>query len=278
MKYAALIGDIVESRNYQDRLLVQKLLKSSLNLLNEWFLESINKQMVISSGDEMQGLFKETYASYMYYRLLKMLLFPVKIRAGISFDELDYKMDWDSNELDGPVYRNAKNAVMFCKENNFKVIINSNNPNDKYVNMLLNLTNHIGKSNTITINLIQLFSELLFPLNPNINISNIELLKKIIEYKINIYNLEVRNDKIYNKDINFDVLKKYLDEGLYFNDKNEEIIFQSYWKKGFSTKVANILGIARQIVDRNYNYMNFTNLRNSEATIISILQNYYMEE
>lgn len=79
--YAALIADIVDSRKYKDRLLVQKLLKSSLKLLNNWFSDSLHTEMVISSGDEMQGLFKDAYSSYMYYRLLSMLLYPVKIRT-----------------------------------------------------------------------------------------------------------------------------------------------------------------------------------------------------
>jgi hypothetical protein len=279
MKYAALIADIVDSRKYKDRLLVQKLLKSSLELLNHWFSDSMQAKMVISSGDETQGLFNDACSSYMYYRLLSMLLYPVKIRAGLSFGKLDYTEDWNSNELDGPVYHHAKEALIFCKEENYEIIMYSNKSDDKYINMLLNMTKNIGRSNTMVLNLIQIFSEVLYPLNANIKLSNMGLIKEIIEYKNLIYDKAInKNTNKLSDQVNYEILKKHLEERPFINDKNDKMILMSYWKKGFSTKVADILGIARQIVDRNYNYLNYPNLRNLEATIISFLKEYYVEE
>ena len=46
-------------------------------------------------------------------------------------------------------------------------------------------------------------------------------------------------------------------------------------EKRDSVLVSAILGITRQIVDRNYNYLNFFTLRNLDATICFYLQENY---
>ena len=49
----------------------------------------------------------------------------------------------------------------------------------------------------------------------------------------------------------------------------------SVLEERFHTKVSLILGITRQIIDRNYKYLNYANLRNLDATIVHYLLDNY---
>jgi hypothetical protein len=74
--------------------------------------------------------------------------------------------------------------------------------------------------------------------------------------------------------INYDSLRRFSVERKNNVQHEDELILDSYWKKGYSTKIGDILGLPRQTIDRNYRYLNFALLRNAEATILSFLNRY----
>ena len=102
MKYAAIMFDVVESRKYQDRYLVQDMLIRCVDYLNDCYGEEIEKDVVSSAGDEFQGLFKNLESAFLYIRKLQLLIYPVKVRCGIGYGEIKYNIEkWASSAIDG---------------------------------------------------------------------------------------------------------------------------------------------------------------------------------
>jgi hypothetical protein len=282
MKYAVLIADIVDSRKFENRLTVQILLKNAVNFLNRIFARELRSEVMISAGDSVQGMFYSFPACYLYYRWLALFLYPVKIRAGMSYGTIDYEKHWPTLELVGPVYYHARKALETCKEQNAHLLISTEEPEDIYVNMLIRLSANISKSYSITINLIQILSELLNPLDEKALIEPRkygEELMNVMALKEDVYNfLHYLSAKFYSyqfQKINYDLLRRFAAERKNnILHSEQELILDSYWKKGYSTKIGEILGLPRQTIDRNYRYLNFVLLRNAEATILSYLKRY----
>lgn len=134
----------------------------------------------------------------------------------------------------------------------------------------------------------QLFSELLFPLLADCralqNSDMIARLSLILKFKREYFE-HLKSNKPSNRF--YSHLFPEIDYAKYGEligtsepDQKEEgdgfpMIRENYWKKGFSTKVSLILGITRQIIDRNYKYLNYANLRNLDATIVHYLLDNY---
>ena len=139
MNYAALIFDIVESRHYQDRYDIQKILMNAISYLNYLYRADIKKEVVSSAGDEFQGLFFDLQTAFLYVRKLQLLIYPVKIRCGIGFGEIKYDVeDWLSSAFDGEAYylaRDAINGISKRKKSN-AILFNTRSNYDKYLNML----------------------------------------------------------------------------------------------------------------------------------------------
>jgi len=118
---------------------IQKKLVIVLKFLNRCFKEKLTREVEISSGDSFQGLFDTPDTAFLYIRIVQMLLYPTKIRAGIGVGKLDYIDDtFGSNLLDGEAYHNARNAIE-------KI-------NNKSTESIRLETNDISSTNVVAIN------------------------------------------------------------------------------------------------------------------------------
>ena len=93
MKYAAIMFDVVESRNYYDRYDVQNVLMGCVDYLNTIYEQGIKKKVVSSAGDEFQGLFFDLQAAFLYIKKLQILIYPIKITCGIRYDQIKYDLE-----------------------------------------------------------------------------------------------------------------------------------------------------------------------------------------
>ena len=122
MNYVSLIIDIEKSRNYRndDRNEIQNYMVYCIDRLNDLFRENMQYTITFSAGDELQGLFYDVTTAVMYFRLLEILVKPVKLRAGIGVGEWTVKINNGlSTQQDGPVYHRARNAIEEVYESNF---------------------------------------------------------------------------------------------------------------------------------------------------------------
>lgn len=271
MKQYALLVRTAETES-DDALLVKKLLISSVDFLNR-----LSRKDLIGGRPDRNGFnlhFRKPSAPFLYYRLLEVLLYPLEVRGGMSSgNRLEEILEKAAEALDHPLAG---------------LLMNSGGKTDQYLNQFFRLRNEIRDYPTIQANLVQLFSELLFPLLADCralqNSDMIARLSLILKFKREYFE-HLKSNKPSNRF--YSHLFPEIDYAKYGEligtsepDQKEEgdgfpMIRENYWKKGFSTKVSLILGITRQIIDRNYKYLNYANLRNLDATIVHYLLDNY---
>lgn len=166
--YYVLIVDIKKSRDYdyKERESLQNLISGSLKHLNRLFDAGIEKPVMFSAGDEVQGLFRDPTTAYLYYRMLSLLLRPDAIRGGIGAGNWQVRMDdTDSTVQDGTAYYHARDAIVEAKANRYyDIVFRSGSLQDDVGTVLMDHSMGICKMRTTMQNDMALVIELLFPL------------------------------------------------------------------------------------------------------------------
>lgn len=115
--YCAIIGDIVNSRNLQNRNNVQIRLKNTLSKINKRYGSEIAAKFIITIGDEFQGLLKSPNNILEIIDDIKEVLYPIKLRIGIGIGQIDTEINPKmALGADGPAYHYARQAISKLKE------------------------------------------------------------------------------------------------------------------------------------------------------------------
>lgn len=127
-EYVVIIGDIIQSREIEERDLVQKQFIQVLKDLNDIYDDEIASQFIITAGDEFQGLLKTKKHILEIIEYIDISLYPTKLRYGIGEGLITSTINKEkSNEIDGPAYHRARRMIEEIEENekgNQKPIIN----------------------------------------------------------------------------------------------------------------------------------------------------------
>ena len=308
MSYTVLMGDIVKSRNYSNHINeAQELLRLSLNYLNKTYKRFIKAEARLQRGDEFQVLLTEPYAGFLFYRLLELLIHPLKIRCAMYTDDI-YDFNFYSTErMFGNAYYEAGNLLEICKDESKSFLYGSKyvsyGANDVFVinAMTDRRSSLLVRGNSIMNNNVQLIAEILYPLTLNgeriDGLYNISLLKQIFFFKDEIYELNnslritpikyssysrMRQEDTlptnYGK-VDFAHLEHYCNNSrfscgvldAYEHDSN---FLRSCWKRGYNVTIAEILNVSRQTVDRAMTYLNYTEKRNYDGVILYLLHRF----
>ena len=115
--FAAVIGDIKDSRHLENRKEVQVHLQEILDRLNEKYKDHIVSKFLITLGDEFQGLLCGGEHILDMVNEIRMEMYPVRLRFGIGFGQIttDIKSEMALG-ADGPGYYRAREAVELLKE------------------------------------------------------------------------------------------------------------------------------------------------------------------
>lgn len=166
--YVAFIADIKGSRKYraEEREYLQDLTNESLFFANELFNGGIEKDVVFSAGDEVQGLFREPATAFLYYRLLCFLLGPGVLRGGLGIGTWDVRLEEGaSTSQDGEAYHYARSAILEAqKRRRFDFVFRSRGLSDEVLTTLADHSLSIGKMRTATQNDMALAVELFYPM------------------------------------------------------------------------------------------------------------------
>jgi len=124
--YIAIIGDLVESRELENRESIQNdLLKTLENLNNSNYKATIQSKFVITVGDEFQGLVSRDFPISKFFNQYHSLFGDAyETRFGIGLGELSTNLKTEAVGMDGPCFHNARSAVLQAKKDNKKVIFN----------------------------------------------------------------------------------------------------------------------------------------------------------
>lgn len=281
MKYSVLMIDIVNSKKLSnvDREDIQIFIKKSLNVLNEIFKPSLVFDVVFSAGDEVQGLFKNPVAPFLYFRLLRMIIDPVKIRCGIGIGDWEVKIkDGMSTEQDGSAYHLAREAIEVAhKKSEINIIFKSNTKNDYYINSLISATYEFAQKQTNQQRLVSLLIELFSPLYLERDMSLDDFGKLILllknrdsinYFKLNSFTIDSSKLRHISEQYNpINVLEKL--------NNSESIYDKPTMIKGISFKLSDILETSRQNIEKSIKSSNVEILRNLDLTALMFIYDNY---
>lgn len=120
--YTVIIGDIIKSRELNERGEVQEKLKKTLKVINESFKDFIMVNFSIVLGDEFQGLLKNPEKSYEIIKKIQKEMYPVKFRFGIGIGGISTPIYEQIGEMDGECFVRAREAIERAKRSNQSII------------------------------------------------------------------------------------------------------------------------------------------------------------
>ncbi len=184
LNLVAIIGDIIDSRNIEDRNKTQEKLNEILKEINIEYKEYIVSKWTITLGDEFQVLMKPNLEVFKMLDYLSYKMAPIKIRFGIGLGEIYTDINYEKSiGADGPAYWNARDAIEYIHDNDnygsSKISLKSENKNDNIINDLLYYTDWMKENWTDT------QKEVLYTLLEN-NIYDENFKQKPLAKKLNI--------------------------------------------------------------------------------------------
>lgn len=278
-KYSAIIFDIIDSRKYDNRYNVQIVVKDSIDYLNKIFEKYIVKNVIFGAGDECQGLFKNVESAFLYVRKLQLLIYPIEIRCGIGYGGIEYMEDkWDSTEIDGKAYYNARDAINSIPGKKKSVILfKLENRYDKYLNMYSLYGSSLKSKQSQMVKLIEMLADIACPIVNKKCFYEEEknvFYKGLLEYKKELIDDEFKKKMLYeNRKINIDNSELYF-PFRYFDSENIDdsgLFIDYYWERGLSSLIAEIIDTSRQNVDKHISLGRVKDSRNIDYTILLML-------
>ena len=284
--YAALIIDLKKSRSYtkEDRNSIQYYITDVIYLLNRLYRRELAREVDFSAGDEVQGLFSTPEAAYLYYRMLSMWLHPVEIRAGIGIGSWDVQLDSKGTTgQDGPAYHKARYAIKNADDSEGSpILFFSGSQSDITINTIIGGAASIMAKQSVYQNQIMLITELLFP---------------ICNYYVRAYDYVTPHDAerfLHEKcmlahemekivrPLPFDRLAYSFVEiidPINAEDIREETKFYitSGKQRGIPTKLASIMDISRQTIEKTMKAGNIYTARNMAIAAINEMTNIRWE-
>lgn len=128
MNYITMIFDIKNSRHYPHRASLQYALIDAIKHCNLQFEELLAAPFLITLGDEWQGLLKprSDYACIIDF-FQSNLPQDVSFYTGIGIGPIAISnFELTVNQLDGPAFYLAREALGYAKEKNHALVILSN--------------------------------------------------------------------------------------------------------------------------------------------------------
>lgn len=110
-RYVALIGDIRGSRTLENRGQVQDQLRSALASLNDSMVNPQGADLVITTGDEFQGLFIEPVRALEALGRLDERFPELSFAFGLGVGGLDTQLREEAVGMDGPCFHEARRAI-----------------------------------------------------------------------------------------------------------------------------------------------------------------------
>src|SRR3990172_1671185 len=105
--YLAVIADIVRSRAITDRGAFQKRLARAIASVNKRFAQTIASKLVLTVGDEFQGLLASEDQIVAMLASLRSGIHPVELRFGIGVGEISTPLRPEALGMDGGCFHHA---------------------------------------------------------------------------------------------------------------------------------------------------------------------------
>ncbi|MFP3948141.1 MAG: SatD family protein [Longimicrobiales bacterium] len=138
--YFALTGDVVSSRELENRASVQRTLTRVLEELNEGLEAALATPVKLIAGDEVQGLLHEPDAVVDVVTRIADALHPVPMAWGLGRGTVSTDWSEDVSMMDGPCLHRAREAVeIAASEGRWLVARGIEAPHGEILSALFNL-------------------------------------------------------------------------------------------------------------------------------------------
>lgn len=109
--YLAIIGDVVGSREVEDRRNLQQRLRVAVDRANRLYTKTIAAGFVMTIGDEFQGLLKEPEGVDKILADIQASVHPIELRFGLGIGGLETPLEMVALGMDGPCFHRARAAI-----------------------------------------------------------------------------------------------------------------------------------------------------------------------
>lgn len=124
MIYLVMIFDIKDSKQLPDREAVQYKLIDTIKEVNKEYSSIIASDFIITIGDEWQGLLKYPCNYQNIIEFFNKKLNHLNIYCGIGIGVITiHNFELTVNQLDGPAFHLARNAIKIAKEKNISLVV-----------------------------------------------------------------------------------------------------------------------------------------------------------
>jgi len=147
VKYCAITGDLIKSREIQQRNKVQMKLTKILDKVNKQFHSVVVANFSITLGDEFQGLIKSLEESYNITKFITRLLYPVQVSFGVGEGAIYTSIEDTTSKMDGECFFRSREALEKAKDMGKSLIYaTGDEKRDTAVNTILMLMDTIRQN------------------------------------------------------------------------------------------------------------------------------------
>ncbi len=145
--YVALIGDLIASRELEDRAAAQERVVAALGGVNDGWKDELAARFVVTLGDEFQGLLVRADHAFDVVATLERVLGGVRARYGVGVGELATPLQPDAIGMDGPCFHRAREAVERGKrDDRWITVAGFGEARDEVINGLFRLMGGVRRS------------------------------------------------------------------------------------------------------------------------------------
>ena len=140
MAYFVLIGDLVASRELDNRAEVQSRFQDAIAFLNRTVGDQLTAPLGLTAGDEVQGVTRRPQVFVDIITHTSESLAPVEVSWGVGFGDLATSLADDVAGLDGPCFHRAREAVDLAKKRSSVLAVRGiEEPDGKLLSAIMNL-------------------------------------------------------------------------------------------------------------------------------------------
>lgn len=140
MLYFTIIGDMIGSRQLNNRAAVQKNFSAALQTVQKRYAEQIVSPFTVTIGDEFQAVLKETSHLFALLYEIEQSLKAVTLRYGFGIGTISTAINYNAAiGMDGPAFHNARSSIEQARKTKMRYGLRCGNAHiDKRFNILLN--------------------------------------------------------------------------------------------------------------------------------------------
>lgn len=282
-QYCVLVADIKDSRTGDQERWgdLTSLLETIRVNLNKIFTDNMDKEVVFTEGDSIQGVFYHIQEAYLYGRLLQKLFVPEVIRVGLGVGSVFSALeDKNSNYSTGKAFVEAKDALWRAKHLNYDFYVLPKTGKSMDINLIIELVSSIKSLQTDYQKELDLMVECIYSFwNYEFHLPNYYLMHTLRKKNTlgTFSNSNPKNDRmtLFLSNWENEVAEFCNIVELDFLNENYDEIGKVVNPQGIQSDIALLTESKRQTISKMYNLARIEQIRKYEAVIYKKLGEFY---